>query len=145
MHHDHVPDLAAIERWLVTAHITTFSQWDMLVFLSHYRTSLVSAEHMARLLGYATGEVVTVLESLEAQGFVARSRTSQGVRLYQFTVPTDTPPGDACHRLLRVADSRAVRLLLAKRWRRGDRRPDTHNRTAHVSSLKGGKPWRKVS
>jgi hypothetical protein len=121
------PDLSAVENWLFTARIESLHHWDMLVFLSRHQTSLLSAEHMARLLGYATGEVVAALEYLESLGFVERSRASQGVRLYQFTVPADSPPGAACHRLLRVADSRAVRLLLARRWQRGDRRFNNHN------------------
>jgi hypothetical protein len=117
----------------------------MLVFLYRHQTSLVSAEHIARLLGTATGEAVAALDHLESLGFVARSRTSQGVRLYQSTVPVNTPPGDACHRLLRIADSHAVRLLPTKRWWRGDRRSDTNERYAGLSSFQGGKTWRKVS
>ena len=145
MPHDQVPDLVAIEHWLVTARITSLQHWDTLVFLFHHPTSLVSAEHIARLTGSATGAVIAALDHLEALGFVARSRTSQGVRLYQFTAPAHTPPGDACHRLMRIADSRAVRLLLTKRWRLGDRRSDNNNRYAGLSSLAGGKAWRKVS
>ena len=145
MSEEHAPDLSAIEHWLVTARIASLHHWDMLVFLYRHPTSLVSAEHIARLLGYATGEAVTALDHLEALGFVARSRTSQGVRLYQFTAPANTPPGDACHRLMRVADSRAVRLLLAKKWQRGQRGSNTNNSYAGLSLLKGGKSWRKVS
>jgi hypothetical protein len=145
MPHDQVPDLVAIEHWLVTARITSLQHWDTLVFLFRHPTSLVSAEHIARLTGSATGAVIAALDHLEALGFVARSRTSQGVRLYQFTAPAHTPPGDACHRLLRYADNRAVRLLLARKWRRGNRRPGTTNRLTSVSGREGGRPWRKVS
>jgi hypothetical protein len=145
MHQENAPDLSAIEHWLVTARIASLHHWDMLVFLSRHQTSLVSAEHIARLLGYATGEVVAALEYLESLGFVTRSRTSQGVRLYQFTVPADSPPGDACHQLMRIADSRAVRLLLARRWRRGDRSPDHNQGSTGLVDLEGGKKWRKAS
>ncbi len=145
MPHDPVPDLAAIEHWLVTAHIISRYHWDTLVFLYRHQTSLVSADHIALLLGYATGEVVDALEYLETLGFVARSRTSQGVRLYQFTAPANTPPGNACHRLLHYADSRAVRLFLARRWCRGDRRSDNNNYYSGLSGLPGGKPWQKAS
>ena len=117
----------------------------MLVFLYLHQTSLVSAEHIARLLGYATGEVVAALEHLESLGFVERSRVSQGARLYQFTAPANTPPGAACHRLMRVADSRTVRLLLARRWRRGDRRSDNNTSYAGLFGREGGKLWRKAS
>jgi biotin operon repressor len=145
MPHDQAPDLSAVEHWLVTARIASRHHWDMLVFLYRHQTSLVSAEHIARLLGYTTGEVVAALEYLEALGLVARSRVSQGVRLYQFTAPADTPSGDACHRLMRVADSRAVRLFLAKRWRQGSRRPDTNTRAAGLRGLEERKTWRKAS
>jgi hypothetical protein len=145
MPEEHVPDLSAVEHWLVTARITSLQHWDMLVFLCRHQTSLVSAEHIARLLGYATGEVVAALDHLESLGFVERSHVSQGARLYQFTTPANTPPGDACHRLMRVADSRAVRLLLARRWRRGDRRSDNNNGYADLSGLVGGKTWRQAS
>ena len=145
MPQEHVPDLSVVEHWLVTARITALQHLDMLVFLYRHQTSLVSAEHIARLLGYATGEAVAALDHLESLGFVARSRTSQGVRLYQFTAPANTPPGDACHRLMRIADSRVVRLLLVKRWGRGDHRSDTNNRYAGLSSFQGGKTWQKAS
>jgi len=139
-----VPDLAVIEHWLVTARITSLQLWDMLVFLYRRQTSLVSAEHIARLLGYPPDEAVAALDDLESLGFVTRSRTSQGVRLYQFTAPAHTPLGNACHRLMRVADSRTVRLLLTKRWRHSERRSNNNN-YAGWSSLAGGKTWRKAS
>jgi len=145
MPQESAPDLSAVEHWLVTARIASLHHWDMLVFLSRHQTSLLSAEHMARLLGYTTGEVVAALEYLESLGFVERSRASQGVRLYQFTVPPDSTHGDACRRLLRVADSRAVRLLLAKRWRQGDRRADTNNSASGLSGREGEETWQKAS
>jgi hypothetical protein len=142
---ENTPDLSAVEHWLCTAGLASRLHWDMLVFLHHHQTSLVSAEYIARLLGHATGEVAAALEYLESCGFVARSRASRGVRLYQFTAPADTPSGDACHRLMRVADSRAVRLLLAQRWRRDDRGPNANPQDACVLTAAGGKPWRKAS
>ena len=117
MNSDMRPDLAAVEHWLLSAGLTLIYHWDVLVFIYRHSTSLVSAELIARLLGYATAEVVAALEHLEALGWVSRSRVSQAVRLYQFTVPAEAPPGDAWHRLLRLADSRPVRLLLVRRWR----------------------------
>ena len=147
MNSDRTPDLAAVEHWLLSAGLTSIHHWDVLVFLYRHPTSLLSAEHIARLLGYGTAEIVAALEHLEALGWVSRSRVSQAVRLYQFTVPAETLPGDAGHRLLRLADSRPVRLLLAKRWRRGDGRPNpnANARAAGMVSLAGEKAWRKAS
>lgn len=140
----HAPDPATVDHWLVTAQLVTRAHWDLLVFVYRHSTSLVSADHIARLLGYATGEVVAALEYLTALAFVTRSRPSHGVHLYQFSAPVDTPPGDACHRLLRIADSRAVRLRLAQRWRDDDRSPPDTTHAAAVFGHCGGPPWRKA-
>jgi len=145
MNSDMTPDLAAVEHWLLSTGLTSIHHWDVLVFLYRHPTSLVGAEHIARLLGYATAEVVAALEHLEALGWVSRSRVSQAVRLHQFTVPAETPPGDACHRLLRLADSRPVRLLLAKRWRQDAGRANPNARAADLVGLAGEKLWRKAS
>jgi hypothetical protein len=75
---------------------------------------------IARLLGYASDPVVAALDVLEYLGLVERSRVSQIVRLYQFTVPSDPKRGDAWACLLALASHRAGRVRLAKRWRGGD-------------------------
>src|SRR5262249_41903876 len=99
-------------------------QWDVLVFLYRHQTTLVGAEHLARLLGYATEPAVAALDVLESLGLVERSRVSQGARLYQFTMPL-VPPGDGVfERLLALADPRAGRVLLSRQLRRNDRRPE---------------------
>lgn len=63
-----------VEDWLRTLGIVSLTQWDMLVFLYHHQTTLVGAEYIARLLGYATAPVVAALEVLESLGLVGRSR-----------------------------------------------------------------------
>jgi hypothetical protein len=107
-----------VEDWLTALGVDCLCQWDVLVFLYRHLTSLVSAEHIARLLGYPTAEVVTALDGLEFLGLVERSRVDQGVRLYQFSTPADSPRGDALSRLLAVAASRRGRLLLTQKLRR---------------------------
>jgi DNA-binding MarR family transcriptional regulator len=119
MAQDNQPDLQ-VEGWLKTLGIESLCQWDVLVFLYRHQSSLVSAEHIARFLGYATAEVVAALDSLESSGLVERSRVSQGVRLYQLTVPADPTRRDALERLTTLADSHTVRLLLAPRRRGSD-------------------------
>ena len=117
MGQESAPDLL-VEGWLTTLGIESLSQCDVLVFLYRHQASLVSAEHVARLLGYATGEVVAALDRLESLGLVARSRVSQGVRLYQYTAPPAAPRrGDALDGLMTFADSRPGRLFLAKKFR----------------------------
>ena len=122
------PDVQ-VEGWLKTLGIESLCQWDVLVFLYRYQSSLVSAEHIARLLGHATVEVVAALDSLESSGLVDRSRVSQGgVRLYHLTVLPPAPPsegwgrgvGGALERLMTLVDSRTLRVLQARRLRSSD-------------------------
>ena len=114
------PDLQ-VEGWLKTLGIESLCPWDVLVFLYRHQPSLVSAEHIARLLGYATAEVIAALDSLESSGLVQPSWVSQGVRLYQLTAPADPTRRDALERLMTRADSHTVRLLLARKT--GEQRP----------------------
>jgi DNA-binding MarR family transcriptional regulator len=114
MAQDNQPDLQ-VEGWLKTLGIESLCQWDVLVFLYRHHSSLVSGEHIARFLGYATAEVVAALDSLESSGLVERSRVSQGVRLFQLTTPAEPRRREAGERLMTLADSHTVRLLLARR------------------------------
>jgi hypothetical protein len=116
---EHISD-ADIDGWLRTLGIASLCQWDVLVFLHRHQTSLVGADFIARLLGYASDPVVAALDVLESLGIVERSRVSQIVRLYQFTAPLDPPRGDAWARLLALAGDRAGRVRVSKRLRGGD-------------------------
>src|SRR6185437_18171 len=113
MHQD-TPTDADIAEWLTTLGVESLCQWDVLVFLYHHQTSLIGADHLARLLGYAIEPVVGALDHLESLGFVGRSRVSQGARLYQFLAPSEPPRGNAFERLLSLHDHRAGRLALCK-------------------------------
>jgi DNA-binding MarR family transcriptional regulator len=108
------PDVQ-VEGWLKTLGIESLCQWDMLVFLDRHPSLLVGAENIPFFLGYATAEVVAALDSLESSGLVERSRDSQGVRLYEVTASADPARRDALERLMTLADSRTVRLLLARK------------------------------
>jgi DNA-binding MarR family transcriptional regulator len=119
MAQDDQPD-HLVENWLKTLGIESLCQWDVLVFLYRHQASLVSAEYIARFLGYATAEVVAALDSLESSRLVERSRVSQGVRLYQLTAPADPALNDALERLMTFGYSRIARLLLARRLRGRD-------------------------
>jgi hypothetical protein len=117
--HEDISD-AELNGWLKTLGIASRCQWDVLLFLYRHQTSLVGADFIARLLGYASDPVVAALDVLEALGLVERSRVSQIVRLYQFTVPPDPPRADAWARLLALAGDRAGRVRVSKRLRGGD-------------------------
>jgi len=114
MARDNQPDVQ-VESWLKTLGIESLCQWDMLVFLDRHPSILVSTDHIAHFVGYATAEVVAALDSLESSGLVERSRFSQGVRLYQMAGPADPTRRDALERLMTLADSHTVRLLLARK------------------------------
>jgi DNA-binding MarR family transcriptional regulator len=119
MAQDNEPNVQ-VEGWLKTLGIESLCQWDVLVFQYRHHSSLVSAEHVARFLGHATAEVVTALDSLESFGLVGRSRVSQGVRLIRVTALAEPARRDALERLMSLADSHTVRLLLARRLRGSD-------------------------
>jgi hypothetical protein len=121
MDHELTPN-AEVERWLKTLGVQSLCQWDVLVFLHRHPTSLLGAEYIARLLGYADDPVVAALDGLESLGLVDRSRVSQNVRLYQFTVPPDVR-GDALDRLLSLAGYRQGRLRLSTHLRELARNP----------------------
>jgi DNA-binding MarR family transcriptional regulator len=113
------PDLQ-VEGWLKTLGIESLCQWDVLVFLDRHQSSLLSADRIALFLSYANAEIFAALDSMESSGLVERSRVSQGVRWYQLTAPADPTRRDALERLMTLADSHTVRLLLARRLRGND-------------------------
>ena len=120
MAQDNQSDLQ-VQGWLKTLGIESLFQWDVLVFLYRHPSSLVSTQDVAHFLGYATADVVAALDSVESSGLVERSRVSQEeVRLYQLTAPADPTRRDALERLMTLADSHTVRLLLAPRRRGSD-------------------------
>ena len=131
-----------VEGWLKTLGIESLCQWDVLVFLHRHQYGLVSGEQIARFLGYATAEVVAALDSVESSGLVERSRVSQGVRLYQLTAPADPTRSDALERLMTLADSHTVRLLLARRLPGSDRvaQPDQNKNDFPLRGVKGSEP-----
>jgi DNA-binding MarR family transcriptional regulator len=112
------PPDPAITGWLTTLGVTSCCQWDVLLFLSHHHTTLLGAADLARLLGYASHTILVALDVLEAQALVARSRVSQGARLYQVRVPLDAARGAAFARLQTLATDRAGRVRVAQQLRR---------------------------
>ena len=130
MAQDNQPDLQ-VEGWLKTLGIESLCRWDVLVFLYRRQPTLVRVEYIARLLGDATAEVVAALDSLESSGLVQPSRVFQGVRFYQLTAPANPTRRDALVRLMTLADSHTVRLLLGRRLRRNDR-PDQNKKAVRL-------------
>jgi DNA-binding MarR family transcriptional regulator len=119
MQHEHLSD-TEIDSLLKSLGVTSLCQWDVLVFLYHHQASLVGANLIAHLLGYASDPVVAALDVLAFLGLIERSRVSQVARLYQFTAPSDPQRRDAWVRLLPLASHRAGRVRLAQHLRGGD-------------------------
>ena len=122
------PDLQ-IESWLKTLGIKSLCQWDVLVFLYRHPISLFGADYLTGVLGSPSCEVVAALDVLESLRLVERSRVSQGVRLFRFTVPADPQRGDALEQIFSLANSRAGRVVLSKKLRAGDRTPQDDPRS----------------
>jgi hypothetical protein len=116
------PPDSEVADWLHTLGITSLCQWDVLVFLARHQTTLLGAASLVRLLGYATESIVAALDHLEALALVARSRVSQGARLYQCAVPPLAPRRDALAQLLTLASHRTGRVLIVQQLR-GTRPP----------------------
>ena len=119
MHEENPPD-AEVGGWLKTLGIESLCQWDVLVFFHGHQMSLLGPAYLASLLGYEIGPVAAAVDVLESVRLVERSRVSQGVRLYRFTVTADPQRRDASDRLFALANSRAGRVVLYKKLRAGD-------------------------
>ena len=117
------PPDTEVEGWLKATGIESLCQWDVLLFLDRHRTTLIDAEHLARLLGYATEPLVDALDALEILGLVDRSRLSQGARLYRFIPPSGRPNDEAFRGLLALAGHRSGRLVLSRLLQKGGPRP----------------------
>jgi hypothetical protein len=92
--------------------IESFEEWDVLVFLYRHHSSLAGADQFARLLGYDTKAVIDAIHVLESSGLVKRSRISQGIRLYEVSVPEESPKRDAFYQLMSWGTTRAGRLRI---------------------------------
>src|SRR5262249_15114955 len=106
-----------VAGWLRTLGVTSLCQWDVLVILYRHQTTLLGAADLARLLGYPIDSIVVALDVLEVLALVARSRVSQGARLYQFSLPLGSPRGAAFTQLQTLADHRAGRVRVAQQLR----------------------------
>jgi hypothetical protein len=112
-----------IHELLKTLDISSLSEWDVLTFLYRRHTSLTSAADIAVLLGGNNVDVGASLDRLASVGLIQRSRGSQGVRLYQISVPADPLRCSSFIELMELAKSREGRLLLLKHLPRRDSRP----------------------
>jgi DNA-binding MarR family transcriptional regulator len=113
----------AVKGWMSTLGVVSLCQWHALSFLSRHQTTLLDAEYLACLLGYATEPVVAALDALESLQLVERSRLSQGARLYTLVVSSVGERAEAFAQLQALAGHRTGRLLVYKQLRRDGHSP----------------------
>ena len=109
-----LPELS-IHSCLESMGIFLLNEWDLLAFMHRHRTSLTSAQQIADLVGYDSTEVEAALDRLVREGFIDRSRTSQGVRFYRILILVDAERRRCLQQLVSLSESRSGRLLLTKR------------------------------
>jgi DNA-binding MarR family transcriptional regulator len=107
--------------------ISLLCEWDVLVFLYRHGASLTSEGQIAGLLGYGKAAVAAALEKLESIGLAKRSRSSQGIRLYRFTPPSDSREAGFLE-LMNLTEQRSGRLLVATILRPRTRREQAEQR-----------------
>jgi len=95
--------------------ISLLSELDVLTFVYRHGASLTTVNQIARLIGYESTVVGDALDRLEHEKFIERSRASQGVRIYRIMASTDVGRQRHLRQLFSLSESRAGRLLLAKR------------------------------
>jgi predicted transcriptional regulator len=103
-----------LPKCLECLNLEDLCEWDALAFIYRHGASLASAEQIARFLGQPAGRIGAALEKLEARGLIERSRASQGIRLYQYVMPTDPERCNCFQELMSFAESRSGRVALMK-------------------------------
>jgi DNA-binding transcriptional ArsR family regulator len=111
------PDLS-IQNNFHNVGISVLCEWDTATFLYRHGACLSTVEQIARLLGYPKTTIAVALERLESIGLVRRSRSAQGVRMYQFVEPSDPPVHNSFQELMSLSETRTGRLLLVRNLRR---------------------------
>ena len=106
---------SSLRRCVNRVGISLLCDWDVFAFVYRHVTSLTSADHIARLVGYESKVVGGALDRLERQKLIERSRPSRGVRLYRVLASEDAEHQSCLRELLTLSESRTGRLELAKR------------------------------
>jgi DNA-binding MarR family transcriptional regulator len=90
------------------------SEWDVLAFVYRHGASLVSTEHIARLVGYEPAVVGSALDQLERAKIIELSRSSRGVHFCRLVASMDVGRQRALQQLVSLSETRAGRVLLKK-------------------------------
>ena len=100
---------------------------DLLVFFAKHQRTLLTSEHLARLLGYPLKEIAQSLDELLSAGLLTwTEHPTRPSRLYVFT--PDSAQGGALSAVVALASTREGRLAL--------RRAVTHSPTGRTDEDK---------
>ena len=105
----------SVQNCLDGVGISLLSEWDILMFVYRHGASLTSADRIARLIGYESRVVSDVLDRLEREKLIERSRPSQGVYFYRILASMDAGRWYCLRLLISLSESRTGRLQLAER------------------------------
>jgi DNA-binding MarR family transcriptional regulator len=106
-----------VDSYLENVGISLLCELDVLVFVCRHGTSLTRTEEIARLIGYESIVVSGSLDRLEREKLIERSQPSGGVRFHRISASTDAGRRSCLQQLVSLSETRAGRLLLAKRLR----------------------------
>jgi len=106
-----------IQECLTVLGIASPVEWDVLAYVYRHQASITNAEQIGRMLGYASTVVADALDHMETLKLIRRSRTSQGVRLYQFGSEAEPGAHSSFQELIRLAETPAGRAALIKKLR----------------------------
>jgi DNA-binding transcriptional ArsR family regulator len=118
----------SIDEHLKTLGVSRLSEWDVLAFLDRHGTNLVSAEQIARLLGYDKATVGAALDAVTSTGLVERSRSSQGVRLYRLPPIVDSVQNHSFIELMNIARTRGGRIQLIRTFQQRSKHTEIRKR-----------------
>ena len=125
-----------IQSCLQSLGISSMSEWDVLVFVSNRRASLLRTDQIASLIGYETTAVSAALDLLEREAIIERSQPSQGVSFCRILPSTDIARQTCILQLIRLSKTRPGRVLLAKHLK-----PVSRNRGKKKLALEREGKW----
>ena len=95
--------------------ISLLCDLDALAFVYRHGTSLISADQIARLIGYESAIINGALDRLESEKLIERSEPSHGVYFYTILASPNAGRQRCLQQLISLSQTRAGRVLLVKR------------------------------
>jgi len=119
----------SVQESLEALGVALLSEWDSLAFLYHHSASLGTVAQIAQFVGHDKREIGAALQRLETLGLVQRSRISQGIRIYQFSEPSEPGRRSCLLSLMSLAQNRTGRLRLLQQLKSPQREPRRRRNT----------------